>query len=164
MNKKLSILLEILELLFLPLICLPIHFKLLEKKELDWWKWKPIMWCGYILCQPGFNIILKDKREWIHQNIHLQQARSHFVTWPGYYLSYFLDNFLGFICTGSWRGGKLTGKWESEAYGEEDNQDYVYNYHRDLIRKYTFTLSERHELWKNVEEDYERWIKLLKEL
>ena len=122
------------------------------------------MWCGYIYCSTGFDMTLKHKREWVHLNIHLQQARTHYVTWLGYYLSYWIDTFLGLLWTGSLVGGRLTGKWECEAYARENDPDYLYNYQYERIRRYTFTLPERRQLWNNIKGNSERWTELLKKL
>ena len=144
----------------------PSKYDLLELRESKYYPlgYKAMSWCGRLLYHGTFEPWYDDKTTWTHENIHLYQAKTHFKTWIGYYISYAWSVFVGIFYMWSWDFAYYTCKWETEAYAKDGDQSYLMGYTKSSISKYTMKLSERKKLWKSVGKDRRKWKELIKTL
>lgn len=125
----------------------PSDFQEEEKLKMNYFPfrgYKYMSWCGYIISRKDNpEIPLPD---WIHENIHLYQAKRH-KFWIGYYLAYLWNFLIGFIVIWSWKGAYKTSMYELEAYA---NEGKGWDYMEEVNPwKYYYSPLQRRMLWKD---------------
>ncbi|MBP3732513.1 MAG: hypothetical protein J6I84_04630 [Bacilli bacterium] len=159
---------ELLLLIWIFIIDYPRKHRLLdihpETKYFPIGKTKERMWAGYVIHRGEFEQWYDNRVRWLHLNIHLAQARTHHVTWIGWYLDYFFETLIGALYLSSWKGGSLTNRYEVEALSNEDDMYYLSNYNSESIKRYRIPLSQRKELWESVGKDKTKLKELIKSI
>jgi hypothetical protein len=140
-----TFLIETLTLLILPFITFPSDYRLLYIHEMKYYpvKGRYMMWCGWLIHHGDFEQWYGDKYEWLHKNIHLMQARTHFLSWPGFYISYLWETLMGAIVCHSWSEGIRMNKYEREAQSNKEDIYYVSEYKSTNLNKYKMKLEDK---------------------
>jgi hypothetical protein len=140
-----TFLIETLTLIFLPFITFPSDYRLLYIREMKYYpvRGRYMMWCGWLIHHGDIEQWYGDKYEWLHKNIHLMQARTHFLSWPGFYISYLWETFTGFLVCGAWLEGIRMNKYEMEAQSNKEDIYYVSEYKSTNLNKYKMKLEDK---------------------
>ena len=95
--------------------------------------YKAMAWCGKIIHREGASEV--DAVTMNHEKIHVVQAMLCNDSWVRYYLAYWWEWLRrGFLAPMS--ANYYCSKFESEAYANESNFDYLKDYDTSSIDKY----------------------------
>lgn len=119
-----------------------------------------LFWCGRLVGKEKPT----RKTTWTHETIHSCQAKVLYGSYWKFYLAYLWNWIIGAIWMLSWDAGYYTGKFETEAYANQENENYPGEYKKGMIKKYTFTLRERSRLWKETGKSRWVWKEMIKDL
>lgn len=115
-------------------------------------------WCGRLITKHPDNV---NDTLINHETIHLKQAQCY-STWFEYYLHYVIEWLKGNPFTKPFSSAYYTIPYEVEAYANENDFSYTFNYNPDLIRS-KYTLKNRKELFKKCKSvrEWKQYIKAL---
>lgn len=130
------------------------------------YKW--LMWCGRMVCRADNEE--KIQKEMLttkfaisknHEKIHLMQALACKDSWVRYYLAYSWEYLKrGFLAPMS--ANYYVSKFESEAYANEDNPNYLKYYLPFGINKYSIKGAKK--LYKQLGDTSKSWKEYVKSL
>lgn len=102
--------------------------------------YKAMAWCGKIIHREGTSSV--DETTMNHEKIHVAQAMLCSDSWVCYYLAYLWEYLKrGFLAPMS--ANYYCSKFESEAYANENNFDYLKDYDTSNIEKYIIKNAKR---------------------
>ena len=127
--------------------------------------YKYLMWCGYMIYRN--DMYDRRQKEWAteqfkiderHEQIHLEQAKAC-GSWFKYYMKYLWEWLKGNPITNPASSAYKTNPMEIAAYANQDNPEYLEDFHDDSMTRYN--IKDRKNVYLEHREVWNEYIKTL---